>query len=476
MKRVVGLLALLLVALLALPASAQETLGAGEGAPIVWPNFGGDPTNFNPLLISDGPSGDIARFIWPNFLKINVETGGYDAGAPDQIVDSWTISDDGTVYTFTLRDDYTWTDGTPITSADFLYAYDALASGALDSPLIGSVSSVASVEAPDAQTVVVTFTAADCSALSTIDDIPPVPAHVFNELFGTDYAAINESEFNTNPTVTAGEFEFSNFRTGEQVTLTPNQEFPDTEFGYVIPQGYIQRQLADQTLVVEEFLAGNLTIIDSVPEDREAELKDLAAAGEVNLIEGPASGWQFISFNVADPLNPQNAEDESGAPIDQGNHPIFGDVRVRQAFALSIDHAALNEGAFNGSGIPVASPILEASWAHNDTLSPWAYDPEAAMALLDEAGFVDDDNDPTTPRVATEDALYAEPGTTLSFALTSFSGNTSVESSAVLMQDQLAATGFDMTLDILEFQTMLEKFDGQNFDACLLYTSDAADE
>ncbi|MEP7290717.1 MAG: ABC transporter substrate-binding protein [Chloroflexota bacterium] len=460
-------IAVLLLAALALPLAAQDAPGPGEGAPIVWPNFGGDPTNFNPIMINDGSSQIVANLIFPDFLRINAETGSIDPLTPRSIAESWTVSDDGRTYTFKIRDDYFWSDGTPVSSQDVKYAFDAIQSGEVETPLTGFFSSIESLEAPDDQTVVVTFTEADCSALSTLKTIPPVPSHIFSEQFGTDYAQMNDADFNLNPSVSGGIFSFSNFRPGEQTTLVANQDYPDAPGG-VIPEGFIFRQLASQTVVVDEFLSGNLTLIDSVPEDREAELKEMAANGDVQLYEALSSGWQYLAFNLADPTNPQDGQDADGNPIDQGHHPVFGDLRVRQAFAYAIDYASLNQGAFSGNGIPVASPLLTTSWAYNEDLQPYPYNPEMAMQLLDEAGWIDDDNDPTTPRVA-QGALYAEDGTTLSFDLTSYSGNTSVESSLLLMQDQLDDVGFQANLDILEFQTMLEKLDGQTFDTIMLF-------
>lgn len=456
----------LLLAALALPLAAQD-VGAGEGAPIIWPNFGGDPTNLNPILVSDGPSQDVANLLFPDFVNINPQTGSIDPGTPGTIAASWTISDDGKVYTFTLRDDYVWSDGTPVTAHDVKYAYDAIKSGQTSSPLNGLYDGIESLEAPNDHTVVVTFADADCSALSTLRTLPPVPAHVLEPEVGTDYAKMNDVDFNTTPSATSGVFSFQNFRPGEQVTLVANQDYPDAPGG-VIPEGFIQRQLADQTVVVDEFLSGNLTIIDSVPEDRQAEMETKAANGEVQEFKALSSGWQFLAFNLADPANPQNGLDENGDPIDQGHHPILGDVRVRQAIAYATNYDALNQGAFSNTGIAVASPLLTTSWAYNDTLKPYPYDPEMAAKLLDEAGFIDDDNDPSTPRVA-KGALYAPDGTPLSFSITSYSGNTSVDSTLVLMQDQLKQAGFDIKLDILEFQTMLEKLDGQTFDSIMLF-------
>lgn len=457
----------LLLLVFAAPLAAQDTLGPGEGAPIIYPNFGGDPTNLNPLLISDGPSQDIADLIYPAFLRVNPETGNIDPNTPLAIASDWTISEDGTTYTFTIRDDYRWSDGTPVSAQDVKYAFDAIQSGTIDTPLEGFLTSVQSLEVIDDRTLVATFAEADCTALSTLKVIPPVPSHLFNEMFGTDYALMNDSDFNMNPSVSGGIFNFSNFRPGEQITLVANQDYPDAPGG-VIPEGFIQRQLASQTVVVDEFLAGNLSVIDSVPDDREAELKGMAEQGSVQLFESLSSGWQYLAFNLADPANPQDGLDADGNPIDQGHHPLFGDVRVRQALAYAVDYNALNQGAFAGNGIPVASPLLTTSWAYNENLSPYPFDPEMAAQLLDEAGWIDDDNDPATPRVA-QGALYAADGTPLSFDITSYSGNTSVTATLELMQDQLSRVGFEVNLDILEFQTMLEKLDGQTFDTIMLF-------
>lgn len=467
MKRIAGLVAILLVIALVLPASAQE-VGPGEGSPIIYPSFS-DPVTFNPLLSSDSNSGDVIARIFPAFIGIDPQTGVYVPGANGALAESWEVSEDGRTYTFTIRSDWTWSDGTPFSSTDIKYSYDAITSGEIDTPLASALISIESVEAPDAQTVVITYTNPTCTALNVAANILPVPSHVFLETIGTDYAAMNDSEFNLNPTVTADAFTFGNFRPAEQVTLVADQNYPDTFLDYVVPEGWIMRQLADQAVIVEEFLAGNLTLIDSVPEDRQAEIQALAAAGEVQYHEGPSATWQVLIFNVADPANPQNGVGEDEAAIDQGGHPILGDVRVRQAIRTATDHAALNEGAFAGTGIAPTGPVLPQSWAYPQDSQPWTFDQAAAAALLDEAGFVDDDNDPATPRVATEDALYAEPGTPLTFTITTFSGNPSVDASVVLMQDQLNQVGFDVQIEVIEFGTMVDKLLGQTFDSVMVF-------
>ncbi|RMF80190.1 MAG: hypothetical protein D6737_09000 [Chloroflexi bacterium] len=464
----------MLAAIFAPLAVFAQDIPPGEGAPIIESNFGGDITTLNPLLVADGASGDVTDFMFPDFIAGDPDTGlpvpNGENGSSGALVTDWEVSEDGTVYTFTLRDDWTWGDGTPITAADVQYAWDALASGDVDNIIFEQLVGIESVVADGPNTVVVTFESASCNALNVAAGLPVVPAHAYQELYPTFADMTIDHPNNFDPPTTAGVFTFSNFRPGEQVTLLDDQNFPDPHLDGVIPQAWVLKQVADQTVAVEQFLDGQITLIDSIPIDRLEQLQELGAQGEINFDQAPSASWFYFYFNLADPTNPQDGVDEDGNPIDQGHHPILGDVRVRQAIAMSIDHDALNEGAFNGVSQPIGSYELPQSWAYNgEAAPPWPFDLEAAAALLDEAGFVDDDGDPETPRVATEDALYAEPGTPLEFTLTAFSGNNEVDASTVLIQDQLRRSGIQMNLDIIEFTSMIDLLFSQEFDAVVLF-------
>jgi peptide/nickel transport system substrate-binding protein len=470
--RKISILFLVLLALTVVfvtAAAAQDPLGPGEGLPVVWGNFGGDIATTNPILVADGSSQDVVTRLFPLFIGLDPDTGVETPGARRSSATGWEYSDDGTVLTVTLRDDWTWSDGTPITSADVQYAYDAIVSGEVDTTLASTLATVTSLETPDPQTVVITFEAPDCAAVTVASNIPVVPAHYYGEIYPTFADMNTENANNLNPEVTAGPFVFANFRPGEQVTLLASETYPDSPAGYVVPEGFIYKSVTDQLIEIEQFLAGDITLVSSVAEDRQAEMEERAANGEFQLEKTPAGGWQVLLFNMADPANPQPGLDDNGERVEQPPHPILGDVRVRQAITHSIDHAALNAGAFSGTGIPVGGPMLPQSWAYNENIEPYAYDPELAAQLLDEAGFVDDDNDPATPRVATEDALYAEPGTTLTLALTTFGGNPSIDSSTILMQDQMSRVGFEVTLDVIEFSSMIDKLLAQTYDMLMVF-------
>jgi len=462
----VGAIVLLIAALMVAPVAAQE-----DGGIIIEGNQAGDPATFNPITASDTASRRITGFLYPGFLAVDPSQAIIVPSNPPlaggAVVQDWTISEDGTVYTFALREGLTWSDGTPITSADIIYTWTAIQAGAegtVDTPLSFVIdptgeTGILSVEAPDDFTIVVTFATAECTALGNAGVLYPAPSHVLPE----DVTALNDAEFNLNPTVTGSTFAFSEFRPGEQVALVANETFFDATDGVVVPEGYIFVNLPDANVLVESFLAGETNVIDGPAVARRQEIRD----SDNQVFSFPGNIWDYLAFNLADPNNPQNGLDADGTPIDQGNHPIFGDARVRQAIAQAIDVEAIIEAAVFGEGERMTSFIIPASWAYNTELPAIVYDTEAASAALEAAGWIDDDGDASTPRIASG-AMFAEDGATLSFTLYTNEGNTRREAIGVVVQDYLAQVGVEVNFQTIEFNTLLDIMDSQTFDTFIL--------
>jgi len=457
---------LMLASLMAISASAQE------GGILIGTNFGGDPNNINPLISNNTVELDVNEYLFPSIYNIDPETRApMKGGRNDQdtgLALDWTISEDGMTYTFTLRDDIFWNDGTPVTAFDYKFTFDALASELTSSPRTNVLQSVESVEAPDATTIIINLSVPSCRALDEFDDFGILPAHIIEPLIGGDFAEIDNLDFNKNPTVTAGPFNFGALVPGEQVSLVRN----DSYYMPVSPEGYIIRNVPDQVVGVEQFLAGEVTSLDTnsggVPEASMQEFRERSEAGEFQTFEYVDDGLTFVGFNYADPSAPADGEDEDGNPIEQGFHPLFGDLRVRQAIAQAINYEDLIEGAAQGEAIQVNSFGTPALWGYNPDIEAWPYDPEVALALLAEAGFVDDDGDPSTPLVATEDALYAEPGTPFEFQLLTNSGNVTREAAGTIIQDQLGQIGISVDFQTQEFGSLVTLLLGQEFDAILI--------
>ena len=446
---------------------------AQDGGILIGTNFGGDPTNMNPLISNNTVELALNEFLFPSLYNFDPETRApMKAGRNDQdngLALDWTISDDGLVYTFTLRDDVTWNDGTPVTAHDYKFTFDALASGATSSPRTDVLQSVESVEVPDDTTIVVTLKLASCRVIEELDDFGILPKHVIEPLINGDYAEIDNLDYNKNPNVTAGVFNFGSLVPDEQTSLIRN----DNHWMPVSLEGYIIRNVPDQVVGVEQFLAGEVNSVGtagsaSVPPVRMQEFRDRAEDGEFQIYEYVDDGLTFVGFNMADRDNPVNGDDDDGNAIDQGKHPFFGDVRVRQALAQAVNYTDIIEGAAEGEAVQVNSFGTPALWGYDTSIAPWEYNPEAALALLAEAGFVDDDNDPSTPLVATEDALYAEAGTLFEFELLTNSGNLVREAAGTVIQDQLGQIGIGVDFQAQEFGALVQFLLGQDFDAIMI--------
>ena len=461
------LLILVLVSLMVAGASAQE------GGILIGTNFGGDPTNMNPLISNNTVELALNEFLFPSLYNFDPELRApMKGGRNDQdngLALDWAISDDGLTYTFTLRDDVTWNDGTPVTAHDYKFTFDALASGETSSPRTDVLQSVESVDAVDDTTLVVTLKLASCRVIEELDDFGILPKHIIEPQLEGDYAKIDELEYNKNPNVTSGVFNFGALVPDEQTSLIRN----DNHWMSVSLEGYIIRNVPDQLVGIEQFLAGEVNSVGtagsaSVPPVRMQEFRDRAEDGEFQIYEYVDDGLTFVGFNLADRTNPVNGEDDDGNPIDQGKHPFFGDVRVRQAVAQAVNYADIIEGASEGEAIQVNSFGTPALWGYDSSLEPWEYNPEAALALLAEAGFVDHDSDPGTPLVATEDALYAEAGTEFAFELLTNSGNLVREAAGTVIQDQLGQIGIAVDFQTQEFGALVQFLLGQDFDAIMI--------
>ena len=457
----------LLVAMVAatvVPAFAQDS---GTGGIIIEGNFGGDPAHFNPILASDTASRRISAFLYPGFINANVETATYSEYAPPLaaggIVESWEVDDSGTVYTFTLREGLTWNDGDPIDSADVIYTWNAIKAGSegiVDTALSFVIdptgaSGILDVVALDEYTVQVTFPTAECTALGNVGVLYPVPSHVLP----TDLSQLNDTPEDLNPTVSQGVFNFSALNPSEQVALVANPEYFDAANGAVLPEGFIYKVVPDQTVLVEQFLAGETNVIDGPAIARRADIRAAADAGTAQVYPFPGNAWDYFAMNLADPSNPQNGLDADGNPVDQGTHPIFGDLAVRQAIAKGINVDDIISAAVLGEGSRMTSFVIPSSWAYANDLPTIAYDPEGAAAILDEAGWTLADG--ATVRTNAE-------GTPLQFTLYTNEGNGRREAVGTLVQDQLSQIGIQVDFQTIDFNTLLDIMDSQTFDAIIL--------
>jgi len=452
-----------------MPTLAQD---AGQGGIIIDPNAnsGTDVATMNPLLNNDVYSAIITGLLFPTLLPIDPDKGIFTPGGRNGLAKDWKISADGMTITYNLRTDEVWSDGTPITAQDFIYSYNAIASGKTSSPRAYAVAPIVKVDAPDDHTLVITYKTPACNNLDNTNAIVPIPSKLLESQIGTDYSKLDTADFNKNPTVSAGPFSFSEFIAGQQVSLQANQKYPDAIDGHVTPTGFIYKNVNDVDVALQQFLAGELNLMDiqaQIAPQNFADLRKRAQNGEIKTYEQLYNGYEWLAFNLSDPKNPVDGVDKDGKPVAQPPHPIFGDVRVRKALAEAVDVDAIIQGALFGEGVRTTSPAISTSWAYNAALKPVPFDVDAAGKALTDAGWIDDDNDPSTPRVA-KGAMYAKDGTPLKFSMITSASDTTVVAVGQILQDQLKKVGADVDFQAIDFNTAVQQLVGQTFDTALL--------
>jgi peptide/nickel transport system substrate-binding protein len=296
------------------------------------------------------------------------------------------ISEDGRTLTFRLRDDIVWSDGEPITADDFIFTYEMNVAPGNTVSSTYPYDQVESIEAPDAQTIVVTFTEPFAPWLATLWH-SILPAHVLRPVFEAD-GTLDEAEWNLAPTVGAGPYRFEEWESGSYARFVKNENW----FG---PEPAIDeiffRFVPDDASQVAALQNGEGDVGTFIAYSDVPTLQD---AG-VNIMTVPSGYYEGWFFFLGDDTIP--------------GHPAMQDERVRQAIAMALDRETLNQDLLLGLTRPVAS-----MWAGTPYESPdiemWPYDPAAANALLDEAGWVDSNGDGTRDKDGEE--LVLVHGTT----------------------------------------------------------------
>jgi len=277
------------------------------------------------------------------------------------------ISPDGRVITLKLRDDIVWSDGTPITSEDFVFTYEMTMSPKNTVASTFPYDKLEKVEAPDPKTVVMTFKEPFAAWQATLWH-GLLPAHVLRPVFEKE-GTIDTAEWNRAPTVGCGPFVFKEWESGSFARFVANDNYwlgrPKIDEIFI-------RFVPDDASQVAALKAGDGDLGTFIAY---SDIPTLEQAGVqmVKVFSGYNEGWYFY-------LHPEKG------------HPALKDVKVRQAIALAFDRFSVCKDLLLGLTKPPATYWANTPW-QDPTLEPWPYDPERAKQLLDEAGWKDTNGD-----------------------------------------------------------------------------------
>lgn len=346
---VIGLVTIVLFVLLASTVQAQEP--ARGGTLRIGLNT---PENLDPAFSPNDPETLFNRTIYDYLLELKTD----NSIAPN-LATEWSISDDSLTYTFGLQEGVTFHDGSAFSSADVVFTFNRLKE--VSSPALNLLGEF-EVSAPAPQTVVFTLAQPNADFLYGV-------ASRWALIIKDGQATPNVLAEGENPLVNfngTGPFVLEAYSPGERATFVRNENYWQSGLPYLdqVEQIYIDDPIAQ----ADALRAGELDFIFKIPAD---QIETLEADSNLTVYQSATSQHPVIRLRA-----------------DQGPGT---DVRVRQAFKLATDREALNDLLLGGRGVvgnndPI-SPVYEGFF--NDELENPAYDPEAANALLVEAGYAD---------------------------------------------------------------------------------------
>jgi peptide/nickel transport system substrate-binding protein len=384
------------------------------------------------------------------------------------IAKSWSFSDDGTEVSMVLRDDLSWSDGTPVTAQDVAFSFDLVTDPVTASPR----ASYATDLRPDARPRVIGayqvafgFRSASDPAimLSDLASVGIVPKHALQD---ENRERLRTSAFNRAPVV-SGPFRLSSWEPGSRIVLVPNERWKD-ETG----RGARLRQVVFE--VSAEYGARLLGLLggrfDHMVGLGVPDVDQISQAHpEIRLLRRGWRGLDFIAWNTVDPADWKAAVERSGDPskVDRSKvapNRLFGDAPTRLALGEAIDSDRMiadlltskTKGeSYGRRAVGTFSPSI--CGLDDRTLQPLTHDAARARADLARAGWSDTDGD----------GILDRNGHRFSFKLVVPNSTPRRKDAATIAQSNLAEVGVDLQIEMVDHGTYVARATSRDFDAVL---------
>jgi peptide/nickel transport system substrate-binding protein len=333
--------------------------------------------------------------------------------------------------TFQLLPNLLWSDGEPLTAADSIYAFEAFAHD-------WWVERTVAYEAIDDRTIQWMGVPGFLDSLYTINIFRPRPEHIWSQYSPDE---IPESEELYRSSLGWGPYMIDEWIEGESITLRKNPNYFRADEGLPKFDRVVYRITGENPNAnIAALLSGECDIVSARLDDQVELLLELHAAGKLKATFTTGTHWEHIDFGI------QHVDYDDGYQLGADRPDFFSDVRTRQAFAMCMDRQALVDTIFFGQSIVPNSYVSPQHPLYNQGVRQYEFDPVAGGALLEEVGWVDDDGDPGTPRVA-QDVPNVPDGTPLEVDYETTSAPIRQQVTAII-QDSLAQCGIKANIQL----------------------------
>ena len=376
-----------------------------------------EPPTMDPRVSGSAKATNLLVNVFDTLIALDAATGELTPG----LATSWEASADGTSYTFHLRNDVTFHDGTPFNADAVKYTFDSIMDPNLKSlTAIGYLGPYDNTEVVDPYTVTVHFSEPYAAFPNTVSTTPLAPVSP------TAAEALGPIEFARAP-VGTGPFKFTAWQ--QQVSMTfernPAYNWPIGVYQHAGPaylDGFTVNFIPEASTLTGSLESGQLTIADGIPPQD---------------IQGFQENPEFQVLLPAVPGSPQIL------PLNAAKFPT-DDLAVRQAINYAIDTETIVDTLFFGTLKPAKGPLAASTWSYNPAVEQYfPFDPEMASQLLEQAGWTSGSG-----------GVLQKGGQPLELEYITTSGQAG--DVAELVQAYLSQVGFKVNLQILEYAATAE--------------------
>lgn len=304
-----------------------------------------EPPHLDPTA---GAAAAIREVTYANIFEGLTRIGPNGEVLPD-LAESWTISDDGKVYTFKLHTGVKFHDGTDFNASDVKFSLDRARAENSQNAQKQLFAAIDTVDVVDPATVKVTLKR-------------PQGSFLYNMGWGDAVIVAPESaETNKEKPIGTGPFKFQNWAKGSSVTLVKS----DNYWGNPVYLDKAEfRFIPDASAAVPAMLSGDVQAFPNMPTSD--SLSQFQSDPRFKVVVGSTEGETILAMNNGKP------------PFDQ--------LKVRQAISYALDRKAIIDGASEGLGHPIGSHMSPSNKDYVDLTGTYPHDPAKAKELLKEAG------------------------------------------------------------------------------------------
>ncbi len=377
---------------------------------IITIGIGAAPLSFDPRLATDAAGQKINKLMYNGLMRV-----GDDLKLVPDLAASFELQD-GTVYTFHLRENIVFHNQKILTSHDVKATYDSMRDVKLASPFKSNLDIIDEISTPDDKTIVFKIKNVN-SPFLTVMTLGIVPQEI---------ASLPKAEFKPCGT---GPYILENV--AEDLSEVHLKTFDAHFKGRNKNNGLVFRVLLDPTLRTLELKKGRLDF--ALNETPWVLIPALQSEPHLNFESATGINFSYMAFNF--------------------KNPYLKNLQVRQAISLSIDRDRIIKYKMMGLGTKAASLLVPSHWAYNMQLTPSAFDPQKARELLDSAGFKDPDGDGPLKRF------------TIVYKTSSVKERVEI---AQLIAENLEAVGIGVEIKSYEFGTFYRDIRQGDFDVFTL--------